>query len=226
MIKCFCLSTHFIPLHKMSINCNGWVFISALFECVCNMQFTHLYITLNIIQKKLHTAFVIQMHLCLSKKKQVWWIFYNFDVPVLSIHLQSNNRADEHATVDVLITITFSISSFSLPFRIISQIQLLYILERDYKNQIHRSTTPDNEIKNKFIQMKSANINKFKFNIVTIYLLWNSWENSIRTKLCYFIIPLCHGYVQQLQHLVSQQTYPEDIQWQHLCYRAWNVTQF
>lgn len=49
---------------------------------------------------------------------------------MLAIHLQPNNRADKHAAVDVLISVSFSISSLSLPLGVISQVQLLYILQR------------------------------------------------------------------------------------------------
>lgn len=54
---------------------------------------------------------------------------------MLAIHLQPNNRADEHATVDVLISVSFGISSLSLPLRVISQVKFLYILQRKKKDK-------------------------------------------------------------------------------------------
>ena len=49
-------------------------------------------------------------------------------LPVFSIHLQAYDRTDEHGTVHVLIVVSLGVPSLSLPFWVIGQIQLLYVL--------------------------------------------------------------------------------------------------
>lgn len=102
---------------------------------VCQYKYT-LFLTLfdlNIWKLTVVLSSVLPSYLIHYTWSSLFFFLACGPLPVLAVHLQPNNRANEHATVHVFIYVSFSIASLSLPLGVISQVQLLNILLGEWK---------------------------------------------------------------------------------------------
>lgn len=91
-------------------------------------------------EKKKSICLKLTLHNIQMIQSQTWqrfeylvrhkYCFYStrLHLPVFAIHLQTNDRANEHATVNILITVSFCVPPFAIPLRVVSQIQLFDVL--------------------------------------------------------------------------------------------------
>lgn len=62
--------------------------------------------------------------------------FRSFSLPVLAIHLESNNRANKHSTMDVLVSVSFRVTSLSPPLWVIGQGKFSDVLQKEMDKMI------------------------------------------------------------------------------------------